>query len=300
MAMSRKIAITGVSGNLGKRTLNALLSKGVHTITVIQRPESTAEFSRGVKIRRGSINDKSFLVEALTGQDVLIIIVPIPQMDAGDLLIEAAIKARVPYILPTEFGVDTPLFTDEHSMMAPKIMRRNLIEKSEGSSWIAVIPNFWLDLNIQSGLWGFDVKNRKAQVFGDANARITTTTIARTAEGIAAALSLPEAELAQYKDKSLYLSSFELSQQDIFEAIQRATGTKNTDWETTEENATEIIRQCESKIKAGDGFAEWKRLFVMFFQGTPGSNYEDKAVDLTKFGVQAEDLDEVVREAIAR
>ncbi|KAL5086751.1 hypothetical protein Trisim1_008827 [Trichoderma cf. simile WF8] len=299
MAAGRKITIVGAGGNLGKPTLKALLSKGVHTITALQRAESTTEFPPEVIVKKGSFTDESFLVETLRGQDVLIVIVPIPNMDLGDLFIKAAIEAGVPYILPTEFGVDSPKIVGEHSMMGPKVTRRNLIEKSGTSSWIAVISNFWLDLNIQIGLWGFDVKGRKADLFRGADAKISTTTLARTGEGVAALLSLPEAELEQYKNKSFYISSFELSQKEIFGAIKNATGTTDADWNITEKDATEIIRECDPKIKAGDGFAEWTRLFVMFFQGMDGSNYEDKAVDLSKYGVPAENLGEVVYRAVA-
>ena len=79
--------------------------------------------------------------------------------------------------------------------------------------------------------------------------------------------AVPEAELAQYKNKSYFFSSFELSQQDIFEAVKRVTGTSNLDWSITEKDANEIIQESEVKIKDGDGYAEWYRLFVMFFQG---------------------------------
>jgi len=299
MTAGRKIAIVGAGGNVGRPTLQALLSKGIHTITAVQRPGSPTEFPSTVLVKKGSFTDEAFLVDTLKGQDALIIIVPIPSMDAGDFIIQAAIKAGVPYILPTEFGVDTPKVAGEHSMMAPKMARRKLIEESKSSSWIAVISNFWLDFNIQIGLWGFNVKDRKALIFNGADAKISTTTLARTGAAVAVLLSLPEAELAKYKNNSFYVSSFELSQQDIFDAIKRATRTKDADWTIIEKDATEIIQECEPKIKAGDGFAEWTKLFVKFFQGMDGSNYEAKAEVLSKSDVPDENLDEVVSKAVA-
>ena len=295
----RKIAIVGASGKLGKPTLQALLSNGVHKITAIQRAESTSEFAPEVIVKKGSFTDESFLVEALKGQDVLVVIVPIPNMDLGGLFIHAAAKAGVPYILPTEFGVDAPAVENEHSMMAPKVARRRLIEELGVSNWIAVIVNFWLDANVQNGLWGIDVKGRKAEIFKGADARISTTTVSRSGEGIAVLLSLPETELARYKNQSYYYSSFELSQRDIFEAVKRATGSEDVDWTITEKDAAQVVLDTEPKIRDGDGYAEWYRLFVMFFQGIPGSNYEDKVVDLQRFGLPKENLDEVVKRAIA-
>jgi uncharacterized protein YbjT (DUF2867 family) len=296
----RKIAIVGASGKLGKPTLDALLSKGIHTITAIQRNESTSEFPPEVAVKKGSFTDETFLVGVLKGQDVLIVMVPIPNMGIGDQFIHAAAKAGVPYILPTEFGVDTPKVETEHSMMAPKIARRRLIEELGVSSWIAVIVNFWLDANVQSGLWGIDVKGRRAEILKGADAKISTTTVLRSGQGIAVLLSLPEAELAQYKNKSFYYSSFTLSQRDIFEAIKRATGTKDADWLITEKEASQAIQESEHRIQGGDGYAEWYRLFVMFFQGFQGSNYEDKVANLQDYGLSDEDLDEVIRNAIVK
>jgi uncharacterized protein YbjT (DUF2867 family) len=300
MTPGRRIAIFGANGNLGKPTLWALLSKGTHTITVIQRLESTAVFPPEVIVKRGSLTDEPFLRETLTGQDALVIIVPIPNMDLGDLIINAALKAGVPYILPTEFGVDSPKVVGVHSMMAPKVARRELIERTATSSWIAVICNFWFDANLQSGLWGFDISNRKAIIFKGADAKISTTTLTRTGEGIALLLSLPEAELSQYKNKSFYISSFEVSQREIFEAIKRATGTKDKDWQITERDADKIIEESDRKIEAGDRFAEWTKLFVKFFQGMDGSNYEHRAVDLNRFGIPTETLYNVVCQAVTR
>src|ERR1700753_4271946 len=91
----RKIAIVGASGTLGKPTLKALLSKGVHTITAIQRDESKNEFPAEVVVKKGSFTDESFIIKALEGQDVLIVIVPIPNMNIGSIFIHAAAKAGV-------------------------------------------------------------------------------------------------------------------------------------------------------------------------------------------------------------
>lgn len=136
-------------------------------------------------------------------------------------------------------------------------------------------------------------------MFKSAEAKISTTTIERTSEAIAALLSLPDDELAWYRNKSYYVSSFELSQNDIFQAVKRATGTNDTDWSITERDAVKVIEESRRKIQESDDYAEWYRLFVMSFQGVPGANYENKKVDLRKYGLKDEDLDMVVKRAVA-
>jgi hypothetical protein len=142
------------------------------------------------------------------------------------------------------------------------------------------------------------VGDYKAEIFKGADAKILTTTVLRSGEGIAVLLSLPEAELAQYKNTPYYFLSFELSQRDIFEAVKRAIGTTDMEWTITEKDASEIIRESEVKIKDGDGYAEWYRLFVIFFQSINGSNNEEKVVDLREYGLLKENLDSVVKRAI--
>lgn len=119
-------------------------------------------------------------MDALRGQDAVVVIAPIANMDLGDRFIQAVVKARVPYILSPEFSVDTPKVKDEHSMMAPKVERWNLIEDLGVSSWITVINGFWLDVNVQRGLWGIDVKGRKVEMLKNAETKISTTIVSRS------------------------------------------------------------------------------------------------------------------------
>lgn len=91
---SRKIAIVGGSGSVGSPTVEALLSQGIHAVTAISRSKSTATFPSGVTVKRGSYNDENFLVEALKGQDVLILQLQFMALDSQIPLINAAAKLR--------------------------------------------------------------------------------------------------------------------------------------------------------------------------------------------------------------
>lgn len=55
---------------------------------------------------------------------------------------------------------------------------------------------------MKNGLWGVDVKRRRAEIWSGAEAKISTTTVERSGQGIAVPLGLPDAELARYKNKS--------------------------------------------------------------------------------------------------
>lgn len=102
----RKITVVGGSGNIGSHIVTALAASGIHEVSVISRPESTAKFPASVTIRRGAYDDETFLSAALNGQGVLIITLGFQAMDAQEPLIRAAARAGVPYVVPCEFGSD--------------------------------------------------------------------------------------------------------------------------------------------------------------------------------------------------
>lgn len=149
----RKIAIVGASGNVGTPTVAALLAEGIHTITVLTRPDSSATFPPGVsRVERGSYSDPEFLAGALAGQDVLVLLLGFMAMDAQEPLIRAAARAGVKVVLPTEFGSDTEptRLLEQTPMLQAKKQPRDLIE-SLGMTWIAVVTNPWLEYNMLHG-----------------------------------------------------------------------------------------------------------------------------------------------------
>ncbi len=92
-------------GNVGKYIADALLKTGKHKVTAITRPDSTSKFPTGMEVKKVNYDDQSSLVEALQGQEVLIITMAVmaPE-DQEAKLIEAAAAANVPWVLPNEYG----------------------------------------------------------------------------------------------------------------------------------------------------------------------------------------------------
>ncbi|KNB01380.1 hypothetical protein FOXG_04645 [Fusarium oxysporum f. sp. lycopersici 4287] len=201
----RKIVITGGSGQLGKPTIDALVKLGAHTITAIQRPEAASTFPVGITVKKGNLRDEAFLTEVLKGQDVLVLMPPLAQLvELQEPAIRAAANAGVPYILPSEFGPDpfAVQLVEENELLIAKKRIRDLIESIGVSSWISIAVGPWLDAGLNQGLWGIEPKARKATIWRGADAKVNTATISHTAEAVAAVLSLPEAELAKYKNKA--------------------------------------------------------------------------------------------------
>ena len=86
----------------------ALLKTGKHTITAITRVDSQNKLPEGVISRRVDYNKPETFVEALRGQDVLVITLSAYTSKEIDMqLINAAGEAGVAWILPNEWSPDT-------------------------------------------------------------------------------------------------------------------------------------------------------------------------------------------------
>lgn len=302
----RKIVITGGSGQLGKPTIDALVELGPHTITAIQRPEAASTFPVGITVKKGNLRDEAFLTEVLKGQDVLVLMPPLAQLvELQEPAIRAAANAGVPYILPSEFGPDpfAVQLVEENELLIAKKRIRDLIESIGVSSWISIAVGPWLDAGLNQGLWGIEPKARKATIWRGADAKVNTATISHTAEAVAAVLSLPEAELAKYKNKAVYTPSFHLTQREILDAVQRATGTTDADWDIKTRDVNEVAREYEDKISQGDGVAPFVKFFITHFLEGHGGDFNHKVHStelekLEQLGLHKEDLVQAIRVAL--
>jgi uncharacterized protein YbjT (DUF2867 family) len=149
--MLKNITLVGASGNLGSKTLEALLSSGKHYVSVITRPSSTSSYPPPVTVKQGEYDDKAFMDSALQGQDVLVILLGFPGLPYQDAIIEAAARAGVEYVMPAEYGIDSSNEKIEHAVDVIQA-KRNTQRKIEGlgMKWIAVITGPWIDYVIMS------------------------------------------------------------------------------------------------------------------------------------------------------
>lgn len=302
----RKIAIIGASGQVGKPTVNTLISNGGHTITALQRPEATSAFPSEVIVKKGNLEDETFLMDALTGQDAVVLMPPLSLLaKLQEPAIRAAAKVGVPYVFPSEFGPDpfAGKLVEENGLLVAKKKIRNLIEELGVSSWVSIAVGPWLDDGLKGGLWGIDYKARKATLWRGADAKVSTASIAHAAEAVAALLSLPEADLVRYKNKAVYTPSFHLTQREILEGVQRATGTTDADWDIRVRDVKDVENEYEEKIKQGDGVAPYVKFFVTHFLQGHGGDFQNKVnvvelEKLEKLGLQRESLEQAIKKGL--
>jgi len=230
---------------MGSHIVEHLLKTGKHILTAITRASSTSKFPEGVQVARVNYSgdDDAALVEALRGQQALIITMSVTApSDTVSKLLRAAAKAGIPYVMPNWFGHDAANDSLCNDSLLSSIRDKICAEiKSLGvSSYLLLACNFWYEFSLGGGpdRYGFDFKKRSLILFDDGNVAINTSTWPQCGRAIANLLSLKELPydetdrsptLSQFRNDSIYISSFRVSQRDMFESVKRVTGTTEFD-----------------------------------------------------------------------
>lgn len=302
------------TGNSGTFMTTELLKTGKHVVTAITRADSQIEPPEGVVVKKVDYDRPASLVEALRGQDALVITLGgMAPPDIQPKLIQAACDAGVPWILPNEWSPDTAhegLCQDVQFFGAKRAVRDRFAELPE-CSYIAVVTGFWYEWMLGMGAmtFGFDFANRAVTLFDDGETAISLSTWPQVGRAVAALLSLPiqpedgaeERCLAYLKNKVVYIKSFTVSQKDMLDSALRVTHTTLEDWTVSKEPAQQRYRQGLEAAQKGDrtGFAKAMTTRVFFSDGA-GNHEKTKGTSNDLLGLPEESIDEATERAIER
>ena len=140
---------------MGKYIVEELLKTGRQSITAITRADSTSKVPDGVKVKKVSYDDCNSLVEALQGQQVLIITMAVAAApEQQTKLIEAAAAANVPWVLPNEWGVSgTNVQLAKDTLVGERLANyRAHIEQLGKSAWISIVCSAWYEYSLSTGV----------------------------------------------------------------------------------------------------------------------------------------------------
>ncbi|EED15854.1 conserved hypothetical protein [Talaromyces stipitatus ATCC 10500] len=310
----KNVAVVGAGGNVGSYIANALLKTGKHTVTAITRHNSQNKLAEGIISKEIDYEKPETLVDALRGQDALVITLSgySPIQETEEKLVRAAAEAGVPWILPNEWSPDTAHegMVNDLFLFKPKVATRKLIEEIGKSSYIALSTGFWYEYSLAMPRnYGFDFANHTVKFYNDGEDKICTSTWPQIGRAVAALLSLPiqpeepntEACLEKLKNRVVYINSFNISQKDMLASALRITGTKEEDWTITKEPATQVYTTGQEHLKQGKKEAFANVLYSRIFFPDGAGNFEDSKGTLNSMlGLPKEDLDEATNIAIER
>ncbi|KAF7319083.1 NAD(P)-bd-dom domain-containing protein [Mycena chlorophos] len=312
----QNVAIVGAGGNIGGSFARHLLAGGRHQLTALSRAGSQAAIPKG--IRRVSIdyNDESTLVDALKGQDFLVITLGVAALMDGSNAeaksISAAAAARVPYVMPNCYGPD-PLnepMTTQMGLASRFLAAKGLVEKLGVSSWVALSCGFWYEWSFVGegrDRFGIDFERRTVTFFGKGEEKITTSTWDQCGRALAAFLALkrfPEDEndkspaVDNWANKAVYISSFRVNQKDLFESAKRVTGTTDADWKIETVDTEERYKAAVAALQGGDRTGFSRMMYTRVFFPTGEGDNTRHGLANAALGLPEENIDESTKEGL--
>lgn len=202
---------------------------------------------------------------------------PTAPRDVHSKLVQAAAKAGVPYIMPNGYAGDIDnIKLGEDTLLGPVAKaNRNEIERL-GMHWITVCCGFWYDYSLAGGeaRFGFDFDKRSLTIYDDGNTKNSTSTLSQVGRTVAKVLSLSELPddendqsltLSTFLNKGVYVKSFVVSQNDMFESVKRVTGTTDADWTITHEATKKRYEDGLAQVKGGNMAGFSKMLYARAF-----------------------------------
>jgi hypothetical protein len=237
-----------------------------------------------------------------------------PDQEAS--LIKAAAEAGVKWVMPNEWGQDfgNPALVKDVLFIGPRLEKtRKLIEELGVSNWLVVTSGFWYEYSLAGTEWryGFDFKERKVTFYGDGTQKVNTSTWPQIGHAVAALLAfkiLPddgngksEAVLSKFKQKNCYISSFLVSQKDMWESAMCVTGTKESDWTVKYEDVQERYKSGVERFQKGDWSGFGQMMYARSFFPDGAGDYEtSKGLYNKLLGLPKEDFDECTKGAVER
>lgn len=301
----KNVAIVGATGRIGGAFAKALSETGKHNVTALVREDSKGTLPEGVDVIRVNYDDEASIVNALKGQQFLAITLGVQApSDLHAKIAAAAGKAGVTYVMPNTFGypVDSANVTGPYD----KLVVDRINDANNGvSSAVPFYCGFWYEWSLATGeqWFGFTIKDRKVTFFDDGNRTITVSTWDQCGRAFAALLSLPESgsspSLTDFK-KGVHMYSFQVSQRDMLDSLNRVLGTADSDWEIRYEPISKRVKDGAEEFANGvfTGFA--KMLYGNVFRAdNDKSDYASTfSVANETLALPKEDLDEATKRTV--
>lgn len=226
-------------------------------------------------------------------------------------LIRAAADAGVPWVMPNEWGLDQndKALGKESLIGEARDKARALITSLGKSNFVSLICGFWYEFSLaREPAFGFDFATKTVTFYDDGNTEINVSTWEQCGRAVASLFSLPilpedandkSPTLSQFKNGFVVISSFLLSQRDMWASAQRVTGTSEKDWTVKHQDVKERYEQGFEEMKKGDMNGFVKLLYARDFYPDGCGNYEARyGLHNDLLRLPKEDLDERTKVAV--
>ncbi len=186
------------------------------------------------------------LVGAFKSQDAVVSAIPGRPYTVHLRMIDAAIQAGVTRFIPSEYGNNTCTAAAELVSLygdKAKVIAYLKTKENTGLTWTAIHTGQFFDWGLESGWLDYQLEENRATIYDSGNKLWSTTTIRTVATAVVKVLL----KLDETKNKPLFVASFTVSQLQVLEALEKATGNKWTISRMTSEEAFEKAKKLDDK-----------------------------------------------------
>ncbi|PRP79062.1 hypothetical protein PROFUN_13140 [Planoprotostelium fungivorum] len=234
-----KVAIAGAGGNVGSAIFKQLYADK-YAVTVFTRPGMQSQIPSDVPLVTVDYNDVEALTDALRGQDVFISAINVQRaMGSENVMIDACLRAGVKLFIPSAFSVD--FFSEIGQKCAFGLPQHKIAgyARERGQPFIIMTTGPWVELCfVQHAMWGFDVKNRKATIYGDGTTEISGSSFEGVGQAVSAMLRRPE----PYINQIVQVSNITFTPNQILAALEKQAGVK---YDVQYKPVDDLLKQSE-------------------------------------------------------
>jgi hypothetical protein len=233
------------------------------------------------------------LVAAFRGHDALVSALPGRPYTVHLRMIDAAVQAGVKRFIPSEYGNNTctaaadlvPLYVDK-----AKVVAYRKTKESTGLTWTAIHAGQFFDWGLESGWLDYHLEEKRVTIYDSGEKPWSTTNMGTVAAAVGTVLLKPD----ETKNKPIFVASFTVSQLQVLEELEKATGVKWDVQRMTEEAALQKARRLDNKDHS-EGL-KLLILMLLYADGTDrGANFEKDGLLCNKLlELPEENLSEVI------
>ncbi|KAM0469054.1 hypothetical protein ACHAP7_010265 [Fusarium lateritium] len=222
------VAVVGGSSLLSSKVVNSLLNAGFN-VEAITRNKSTTTFPSKLTVECVDITSVESIKEAITGLDTVVSTVATAETNNQKTIIDAAIAARVPHFIPSEFGIPSRENRDTKigRLLAAKVQNTTylieLAEKHDWSSWTGLANGLFLDAGLRNERGFVNIKERKFRLVDSGNKPNSSSTLAFIGDVIAAILKKPVETVNKY----LNIVGVTTTHNEVLEIVEEITRDKS-------------------------------------------------------------------------
>ncbi|KAF6827233.1 NmrA-like family protein [Colletotrichum plurivorum] len=299
----KSVLLVGANGTLGAKILDALVASKSFELSALKRagsPNTPWYPANQVQVVEVD-NDLSFegLMKAFAGQDAVIVSFRLRNLEQHLRIAEAAEAAGVKHFIPADFGsidADNPrareLIPLYRYKLAVRQKAQELADKSPNFAWTGIVCGHFFDWGVREGFLHAYLDRKEIDIINGGNLKASAATLPRVADAVVRILQKGVTD--ETKNKTLFIQSFCITQQELIKSLEKATGSK---WVVNDLDSESFIQEHKKKADAGDAEAIEDLVFAV---GTLDADWTKRDEFAMKtLGFEDEDLDAVIADIVA-